>query len=375
MEFFKSSALSANEGVVEGREYVIYTDKNGTKTRIYNMDNPELCRRTGTIELELTKRGDARHAPRFVITQCYDSVNDIKIGIPIGNDPKTGELRFLPIVLEESHVFHLENKQDAMKWAVIKHHRDIDVDGSKTRSGQKSRYRVYDKEQEAQIFHNTRNIKRKAETIAEGLFGTQLRDFAIELGLDPDSMSVSQLSMEVIKKAEKEPKRFMDAWDSPTRHESTIVKKALGLGILTHDPMNGICYNSLPLGVSEPQAVQYLKDNYNTCNVIEKLIESKEAKFVEKIKKNVEPISDAKDAEIARLKAMLEAAEKGKAEISKVKLDEVVDKTIGNIIATDEEHAALVARAKDLKVQGWHIIKDKEILKKKIAEKEATIQN
>jgi len=139
--------------------------------------------------------------------------------------------------------------------------------------------------------------------------------------------------------------------------------------------MNGICYNSLPLGVSEPQAVQYLKDNYNTCNVIEKLIESKEAKFVEKIKKNVEPISDAKDAEIARLKAMLEAAEKGKAEISKVKLDEVVDKTIGNIIATDEEHAALVARAKDLKVQGWHIIKDKEILKKKIAEKEATIQN
>lgn len=375
MEFFTDSAVSTNEGVVEGREFVIYTDKNGTKTRIYNMDNKDLCRRTGTIELELTKRGDARHAPRFVITQCYDSVNDIKIGIPIGNDPKTGELRFLPIVLEENHVFHLENKQDAMKWAVIKHHRDIDVDGSKTRNGQKSRYRVYDKEQEANIFHATRAIKRKAETIAEGLHGVQLRDFAIELGIDPDSMSIAQLSMEVVKRAEQHPKKFMDAWDSPTRHESTIVKKAMALGILVYDPMNGICYNGLSLGAQEPQAIQHLKENYNICNVLEKLIENKEVKFVEKIKKNTSPIADEKDAKIAQLEAMLEAERKAKAELSKVKLDEVVERTTENMIASDEEHAALVARAKELKVHGWHLIKNKEVLKEKIAEKESAMQN
>jgi len=35
----------------------------------------------------------------------------------------------------------------------------------------------------------------------------------------------------------------------------------------------------------------------------------------------------------------------------------------------------LVARAKDLKGESWHLIKDKEILKKKIAEKEASMQN
>lgn len=375
MDFFKSSTVSANEGVVEGVDYVIHTDKNGTKTRIYNMDNPNLCRRTGTIELELVRRGDARHSPRLVTSMCYDSVNDIKIGVPMANDPKTGELRFLQIILEDSAVFHLENKQDAMKWAVLKHHKDIDVDGSKTRTGQRPKYKVYDKEQEAQIFHQTRTIKRKAETIAEGLYGTQLRDFAIDLGIRADEMSIASLSMAVIKYAEQNPKRFMDAWDSPTRHESTVVKKAISLGVLSHDPMNGICYNGLALGQSEPQAVQYLKDNYNTCKVIEQLIANKEVKAVERVEKNTSPIADEKDAEIAKLKAMLEAAEKSKAEISKVKLDEVVDKTTENIIASDEEHAELVKKAKSLKVQGWHIIKDKELLKKKIAEKESELQN
>lgn len=366
MENFNFSAERANGGAVEGEDYIIHTDKNGTQTRVMNLNSPKNVRRTGIIELEPVKRS-SRHENYLNFSRIYDKENNMMIGIPNGVDPKTGELRFRRIVLREEQVFDLTNEQDAIMWAVISRHKEVDVDGSKTRLGMKPRYKVYDKEKEAEEYMATRNIKRKAEEIAEGLAGEQLRDFAISIGIPAQNMSPTQQAMQVIQFAEKQPKKFMDAWLNPTRHELTVIKKGLSLGILTQDPMHGICYNALPLGQFEQQAVQYLKDNMGTCNVIEQLIASRENIKVESIKKPVK-IVDEKDAEIARIKAELEFERKRNADLAKAKLDELADKTATQIISADDEWKALVQQAKELGIKAPHLVKNKETLKKKVDE-------
>jgi len=367
MDFFTSSALGANEGVVEGEDYVILTDKNGTQTRVLNLKNPKNCRRSGIIELEPVKRS-SRHENYLSFTRIYDKENNIVIGIPNGIDPKTGELRFKRIILREDEIFDLSNEQQALVWAVVSRHREVDVDGSKTRMGMKPRYKVYDKEKEAEEYLAVRNIKRKAEAIAEGLSGQALVDFAANIGLPSNTMSATQCAMQVIQYAEKQPKKFMDAWENPTRHELTVLKKGLTYGILTQNPLQGICYNALPLGTTEQQAVQYLKNNLGTCNVIEQLIATRETPKVGVIKSPVVEIKDEKDAEIARMKAELEFERKRNADLAKTKMDELVNETTKNIIAADAEWKALVQEAKDLGIKAPHLIKNKETLRKKIEE-------
>lgn len=366
MEFFNESAESANERVVEGVDYIVHTDKNGTQTRLLNLKNEKNCRRTGIIELEPVKRS-SRHENYLNFSKILDKENNIVIGIPNGADPKTGELRFKRIVVREEETFDLTNEQQAQQWAVISRHKLVDVDGSKTRSGMKPRYKVYDKEKEAEEYMAVRNIKRKAEAIAEGLAGAELRDFAINIGIAADNMSPTQQAMQVIQYAEKYPRKFMEAWSNPARHELTVIKRGLALGILTQDGLQGICYNALPLGIYEQQAVQYLRDNIGTCTVIEQLIASRETKKVEPIKKgNV--VKDEKDAEIERLKAELARTQKQNSDLAHTNLTELADKTAQTIIAADAEWKALVEEAKALKIKSPHLIKSKETLRKKIQE-------
>lgn len=378
MEFFKTSAEKrTDEKVIENVHYVVHTDKNGVRTRVYNLDNPDLCKRTGIIELQAVRKS-RNHDNNLVVSRIYDNVNDITIGIPNGVDIKTGSLLFKRINVRENRIFDLSNLQDAQEWAVIKHHKKIDLDGSKTKVGEDVLYKVYDKEAIAERFMVDRNVKRKAITIAEGLYGTQLRDFAISIGIHADSMSPTSLSMHVIQYAEKEFSKFIDIWENPNRHQNTILKKALALTILTHDVMLGICFNGLPLGSSEQMAVQYLKDNIGLCTTIEQLIQSKEGdSFKTMPKSETSTVLDSKDAENKMLKDKLEAMEKKLAEISKAKIEEIVDQTSTNIIATDEEHKALLLRAKNLKkkIQGVHLIKDKDLLRKKIEEAESVNSN
>lgn len=365
---------STNGGAVEGTHYVLVADGNGIKHRIFNFENFELCRRTGIIELEPVKRKSS-HENYLSITKCYDKVNDIIIGIPRGINSKTKELEFERLVLREEEIFDLTKPKDAMRWAVWKHHRDIDLDGTKTRYGMRPKYKVYDKEREAEIFHFDRVKKRKAVDIAEGLSTSQLRDMAINLGFNADSMSIKQKSMKIIQFSEEKPKAFLDIWDNPNRHQLTILKKGLACAVLTQDPILGICYGGLSLGTAEPQAIAYLQDNIQLCNTLEQLISNKEVDGDKSMDANTNPIVDEKDAKVKRLETELAEMKKAFKAVSETKLDDLVEKTTEKLINLDEEHAELLKEAKELKIPGAHLVKDKELLRQKIVDKKAQVEN
>ena len=373
--FFNLDAKASTSGrAVEGEHYVLIEDGNRTKHRVFNFDNPEICKRTGIIELVPMKR-TSRHENWLNITTVYDRINDIIIGIPLMIDNETKQIKYQRITIREDEIFDLTNPVDAKKWAVIKHHPL--VEGSPFTKGNKPKYKVYDKEKEADEFLVKRTIKRKAESIAEGLYGAELRDAALSLGVTVENVSASVMSMKVIQFAEQNSKLFMEYWDHPSRYQVNVFKKALSLGVIKHDPLLGIFYNGLSLGSAEPQAIQFLKDNIQTCNIIQSLVEAKDADSFISMQPMESPIVDEKDAENQRLKAELAQLKRQIQETSAVKLDELADKTAEKMIVRDEEFEELLVKAKSFKpqIQGAHLIKDKEILRQKIVDREKQENN
>lgn len=373
MSFFNLDSKTGTNGeAVEGTHYVLIADGHGTKHRVYNLDNPDLCKRTGLIEL-VPMKSSRRHENWLSFTTVYDDKNDIIIGIPTLIDKDTKYLKFQRITVREDEVFDLTNPADAKKWAVIKHHPL--VEGSPFAKGNKPKYKVYDKEKEADEFIVKYAMKRKAEDIASGLYGIELRDAALSLGLPAEEMSDRMMQMKVIQFAEQTPKAFMEYWDHPTKYQVNVLKKAFIYGVIKHDPLLGIMYNGLSLGSSEPQAIQFLKDNIQTCNIIESLIAAKDVDGAKSMQSMTKPIVDEKDAENQRLKAEVEALKKAYQETSSIKIEELSDKTAEKIIVRDEEFQALLKEAKELKIPGAHLVKDKEVLRQKIADKKQLTDN
>lgn len=365
----------------EGVHYKLLKNKNGgIPLRIFNFDNPDICPRVGIIELEAFKvsrasNGNRRHDPFVKFDKVYDVDNNIIIGIPKRLNPKTDEWEFETIILRGSEVFNLANPQDAMKWAVIKN--SYYVEGSPNADRKLVTYKVYDKEKEAQIYLSKINIKRKAETIAQGLFGEQLVEAAISLGVEIHNMSEAVLSMTVCKISENDPKRFMDVWDSPNKLEITVFKKALTAGIIVQDVQLGFVYNGLQLGINEPQAIDYFKQNPQVRHTIDMLSKQKESDSVKAMnKKTTLPIKDEKDARIAELESRLAAAEKNIKEVSHSKIEAITETLLDNLnVSPDDELESLKLEARRLKVQGWAVTKDKEVLRQKIKDKISQAQN
>ena len=370
---------SNSEAVKEGVHYKLWHHKDGgVPLRIFNFENAELCKRTGLIELEAfkvakTKDGARRHNTSVTFNKVYDSANNIIIGIPKGTN-KDGNLEFETIHLRDHQIFDLANPKDAMTWAVVKN--SYYVEGSPFAERKLTVYRVFDKEVEAETYINKRYIKRKAETIAEALVGSQLTETAISLGVNLEGMSENVILMTVCKIAESDPKRFMEVWDSPNKLELTIFKKALNCGVIIQDLRDGYVYNTLPLGVTEPQAIEYLKQNPLTRNVIDMLCKQKESDTVKSMNvKTTSPIQDEKDAALAKLQAELEAMKETLKKVSGAKIEAITEEVTGNLNSSDKEHAELLLEAKRLKIPGAHLVKDKEALRQKIKDKTSQIEN
>lgn len=358
---------------VEGTHFNYETDGNGMRHRIFNFKNEELCPRKGIIELRAIYDG-TRHENWTQLSKVYDNVNDIMIGIPTKINNKTKELEFKKITMRDREVLDLSNYNDAMKWAVIKHSHYIEGSKKAGLGGTKPKYRVYDKEREAELFISKRAVKRKAEGIAEGLMGEQLVEMARNLGLDITLMSPTVMSMAVIKEAERVPKQFMDIWDSPDRYELTILKRAIANGVVIYDPHLGYTYGSLPLGVNEPQALQYLKDNIQTRQVIDMASKKNEVESVKSMSTAVaNPIKDEKDSEIALLRQQLEDMKNNLQKVSSAKIEETTENVLANFNETDDDFLAIKEEARRLKIPGWAVTKDKEILRQKVKDRIAEI--
>jgi hypothetical protein len=379
--------LSANKnseakGFEEGVHYKIIKDGNGLEYRIINFENTDLCPREGLIELEpLNMKNKERHRANVNFRIVRDKEMDVIVGIPLSIDPKTKQLVFEKITLEGGETLDLSIPKEAMKWACIKRsHFFTDVrDGVEMnknfQAGSKTKYKAVDKERENLNYIKQRQIKRKAVDIAEGLFGSELEDFALSIGINPKVMSPMSLSVEVIKFSESNAAKFMEVWNSSTREEMSILKRGLSVGVLRQDLDKGINYNGLTLGFNEPEAIKYLSDHPATKLSIDTLSRKSESnsKVAMSLPDVVAPaIKDEKDAEIERLRKALANAEKNAANANEVAIEL---QSNFDLQETDPELAELIKEAKSLDIRGVHNMKDKEKIRQKIAEKKELTKN
>lgn len=365
------------EGVKEGVHFKIIEDRNGLKTRVLNFENEELCPRNGIIELE-PLFSSRRHHNHVSFRGVMDKELGVYVGIPQHIDPRTGVWVFEKITLEEKETLDLSNPKDAMKWACIKRShfytdRRGDVEMNKNfQIGAKVKYKAIDKEREAIKFELDRRSKRDAEDIAEALFGAELEEFALMAGFDPKAMSPKTLWMEVVKFAEKDPKKFLEIYKSPTKMEHSTLKKGLASGAISLILDKGYTYNGLTLGFNEPEVIKFLHDNPSVRMSIES-ISNKRSVESEISMAPAEPvIKDEKDAEILRLRKELEDAKKRALEATSVAATLQAE---SHIAETDPELAELIAEAKRLDVRGVHNMKDKDKIRHKIAEKKKQLDN
>ncbi len=368
---------SNSEAVKEGEHYKLWNPKkNGIPMRIFNFENAELCPRKGMIELQAFRvsknvNGHRRHNTSIKIDRAYDSANNIIIGIPAGYNEKEDRPYFKTFYLEDGTVFNLANPDDAMKWAVVKN--SPYVEGSPNADRSMVVFRVKDEEKEAELFIAKQEIKRKAGVIASGLFGAQLLETGLALGLNVDSMSPAVMLMRVCQIAEAEPKRFMEIWDSPNKLEISVIKRALSTGIVVEDVQFGLMYGALSLGISEALAVDYLRTNPQIRAVIDQQSKLKQNDTLKAMTADiVAPIKDAKDAELAKAKQEIEALKSQLSTTTQIKTDEIVENLTFKL--EDNEYADLLAEAKRLKLQGAHKIKDTDKLRQKVADAKAKIE-
>ncbi len=363
----ESLAGIKNAGVntEEAPEYVIQKDGHGVEHKIVNLNHPKY-KRKGIVELKPT-RSSTRHATSVRFTKWQDPMTQIIYGVFTGVDSKTKELRFQSILLYNDVTFDLSNPVDAKKWAVLQYAPFI-VGSPNFKAGQKTQYKVYDKEQEANQFLATRAIKRKAVDIAEGLVGDSLVDMARDLGMDPKHYSTPTLHAEVIKVAEENHKRFLDVWDNPNRSFFTIMKRAIAVGVITQDPMYGFMFGAHQLGLTEGSVVDYLRNNERLAVAMDEQARNKEAASVKAMMATkAEAPKTGRDAELERALKEIEDLKEMNKNLSKKALEKELDET--GTVAVDDELNELRKKGKLLGIKNPAIY-GKDKLKAKIEELE-----
>lgn len=346
--------------IVEGVDYKIVKDGNGVERKIINFENPKHCPREGIIEL-IPLKMSSRHENKVGFRIVTDRVTGIIYGIPTGINAETKQIEWLKINLNDAETFDLTIPLDAMKWTCIKN--SFFVEGSPNVKG-KAKYKVRDVERAANLFLQGRAQKRKAVDIAEGLMGSQLVEMARNIGIPPEANSSSTLQVAVIEFAEKTPALFMKIWDSPTRKELSVFKKALANGIIIQDSMTGYMYQGNHLGPNEAMAVEFLKEFPNICNTIDVLSQKTETDSVKAMAMQIEkPILDDKDARIAKLES--EAA--ANAELLKRLSAERIMADVAE--KGDPIREAWIKEGARLNIKGVHLNKDIEKIKEKVLEK------
>ena len=348
--------------------YVEAKDGYGNAERQLNFDNPKVCPRKGLIELIPLKERKG-FDNRVSFRRVLDKETRTWVGIPTHIDPATKQFVYTLITLIGRRIYDLANEKDAKEWACIKHSPYLEGSPNQDRNTPPI-YKVYDKEKQAIENLEKTKFKRKAAVVADGLNGSDLDDMLRACGIGTIGMSEIMKQYAIIQFAEDQPEAFLKHWDSPTRREAFILKQAVELGIVESNQDIGFTYRTLHLGLTEQIAIQYLKDHPNTYTALDTLIlQEKEASLKSNTVVEAPTLSNANIAlqeandKIKALEAMIEKN-------AKKDIEAETGKSLDGD-APDPELETLRNIAKDLKIKGWHLTKDKEELQRKINEANA----
>lgn len=214
-----------------------------------------------------------------------------------------------------------------------------------------------------------RRSRISASEIAGNLVGESLRDMALALGFDPKSMSEDQLWMEVVKFAENTTKdritgktgseMFLEIYNSETRNDLVILKRAVSTGVVTITPALGYSWNGHTLGFTEADAVVFIRQNNSIRSTIDAL-SRKTQNVSTQNHETARAVINAPSANEERLRRELEEA--------LAKLNALTEKVESASADTDSELEDLLAEGHRLEIKGIHLIsKNKPLEERKLA--------
>ena len=147
---------------------------------------------------------------------------------------------------------------------------------------------------------NAEGALKSAEAItkATDLSNNAMKDLAILMGMDSD-LDDTMLKAKIIQFANTSPDKFLSLTDDIDQEYRVFLKKAENKKVLTR--INGVWKNgSLNIGLSDEQAIVWLKDNANIYALLRKQVRTgKVEEIIEEPVIEEEMVTDAKPTTIS----------------------------------------------------------------------------
>lgn len=379
----------ASEGVAE--DYYIEIDGNNGKYKVMDLDHPKWAKSEGLVEITPLKFSKGLpNARTGIVPQRHENsasfgqINDITtgyiVGIPTGRNEK-GEIIWRKQKFGGPEILNLANKEERRRFIIFKYS-PIYIHSPNFLKGSKTEYGLNDREAQNEKFFAERTYRVKAGAIASSLRGEDLIEAALLIGLDPNTMTNSDVQRKVIEFAESNDKdkvtgktgsqTFLEMWESPNRVEWTTFKRALSTGVIIHDMQNGTYnYRNLPIGRTEEEVISYFNRSPVQYTTID--MESKKVSLGGTKTEDVAPvvnIRNAQDAENALLRERLAALEKQNLELSKRAVKEETEEKLSE---EDPEIYALIKELSEYKPRGAHLVGRKDTREVRIQKLNAEI--
>jgi hypothetical protein len=355
--------------------YIVFRNNDGLEFKVANLDNPDVCPTEGIVEYEAIKKRDFERmrTTDFSCPAVLDKASGLYYG-EFNGFTKSGQPKWKRFPLGMINVFDRTIPAEARK-ACILSKSPIVVDSPNLSHNIKHHlFRVVDKDKAAHNEIMRIEKGQRAVTIAKGLHGQELFDYARNLGFDPNHMSYTMVQAEVLKKAEKEPAEFLSVHENPNLGIITVFNRALQTGVIEHDLTVGYKFHGYTFGHTFDLAVKFLQDHSDVLTTIDLRSKEKISQSEKIMKGNSSSMSaakDDKDIELEVMKKELEALKKQNADLAASKIRETVgEDSISNPL--EKEFNELIAEAKTLKFKGLHLYKPNrdsmDKLKAKLAE-------
>lgn len=305
--------LESAQGIeVAGLPYKVIKDRNGVEHKVIDLDNDSLMPRTGQIIYEANKRSERAvvHGYQYSITKDIDS--GVLVGILAGIHPETGDLRWQRLTLTNLNTFDLSIRAEREKAIILKYSSVVEGSPNLSPIVKLHLFRVHDSEKAAHNEIQKIQDGQRSISIAMGLYGEDLANMARNLGIMPETISLSMLTAAVLKAAQDKPKEFLTLWENPNRELITILKRCLDTGVISQNPLEGYTYEGRPMGHNEPMVLDFLAKYRDIATTLD--MKSRERlKQSEKAMQKAPPMKTVNDVEIENTvlkKQMLEMKER-----------------------------------------------------------------
>jgi hypothetical protein len=335
--------------------YKLIKDGNGIEHKVIDLDDKDLLPSSGIIVLESIKKNSRSPIQSYIYRATKDLQSDVLIGICIGVDNRTKELKWLGISLSGLNTFDLSIPNERKKAIVLLRSTIVLGSPNLSRNEAVHIFRVHDAEKAANLEIKRITDARRSIDVAMSLYGEELYNMARNLGIMTETTSLPILTSEVLKRAEQNPSQFLQIWDNPNRELVTILNRCINTGVITFDSLDGYHYEGRFLGHNEPAVYEYFKKYPDVKSALD--IKGREKlKQSEKSMAKAEPLNTKNDmaTELAILKKELAET---KAKLEKSSTDSIREQLDSEIEADPELVNELEALKEEAKKIGGNISK------------------